>query len=101
MDIAVVGAAARVTLDDEGRCRSARVVLGAVAPTTIDVEGVGDALIDRAIDEGALEAVARLSSEQANPIDDKRGTVDYRRHVAGVLTKRALRIAAERAGLNQ
>ena len=74
-------------------------MLCASAPATVYVEGVGDALIDRAIDEETLEAVARLSSEQANPIDDKRGTVDYRRHVAGVLTKRALRIAAERAGL--
>ena len=97
MDIAVVGAAARVTLAQSGEVTDAAVVLGAVAPTTMRVSGIADALIGRALDDEALEEAAGLSREQAQPITDKRGTKEFRVHIAGVLTKRVLRSAAERA----
>ena len=98
MDIAIVGAAARVSLDGDGNCSAAAVALGAVAPTVVVVPAAAEALIGRPIDDGALAAVAAAASEAASPIDDKRGTVVYRRQVAGVLAKRAVAEAAGRAG---
>lgn len=98
MDIAVVGAAARVILDEAGVCTDAGVALGAVAPTVVAVDGIADALRGRVIDDGALDEVAALSRAVCRPIDDKRGTKEYRTQVAGVLAKRAMAIAVSRAG---
>jgi CO/xanthine dehydrogenase FAD-binding subunit len=98
MDIAVVGAAARVTLDEAGVCTGAAVALGAVAPTVVEVDGIADALRGRVIDDDALDEIASLSRAVCRPIDDKRGTKEYRTHVAGVLAKRAMSIAVSRAG---
>ncbi len=97
MDIAVVGAAVRVTLAADGRCESARVALGAVAPTVIRVPEAEAALVGAQIDAAALARLAAAASAAARPIDDKRGTVAYRRQVAGVLARRAAARAAERA----
>jgi CO/xanthine dehydrogenase FAD-binding subunit len=97
MDIAVVGAGANVTLDVEGRCSAARVAIGAVAPTPRLVPGAAQVLVGQAIDDESLERAAAAAREAADPIDDKRGTREYRRKVAGVLVKRVLQIAAERA----
>ena len=97
MDIAVVGSGVSLTLDADGTIVHARVVLGAVAPTALRVEDAANALIGSRLDEAALTAAAAAASDAANPIDDKRGTVDYRKRVAGVLTKRAATIAYERA----
>ena len=98
MDIAVVGAGVNLVLDDDGRCSAARVALGAVAPTVILVEEAGAALVGTECDEAALEAMAAAARAACRPIDDKRGTAEYRTKVAGVLATRAARIAAERAG---
>ena len=97
MDIAVVGAGVNLTFDDGGRCTAARVALGAVAPTVILVEEAGEALVGTACDAAALEAMAAAASAACRPIDDKRGTVEYRTQVAGVLATRAAGIAARRA----
>jgi len=97
MDIAVVGAGARITLDDDGVCTAAAVALGAVAPTVVRVPDAEAALVGSTIDDNALAAVAEAASAACNPIDDKRGTVAYRRQVAGVLARRAVAQAAERA----
>ena len=80
---------------------AARVVIGAVAPTAILVPSAADALIGTKLDDDALLAAAAASSEAASPITDRRGTVEFRRHVVGVLTKRAAKIAATRAGAVQ
>ena len=101
MDIAIVGAAVRLTVDGAA-VTDARVVLGAVAPTAVsvpDAEAVltGAALTDGGLDDATLAAVADAASTACSPIDDKRGTIAYRRQVAGVLAKRAAAIAAERA----
>ena len=101
MDIAVAGAGVSVTLDDKGVCTAARVAIGAVAPTAILVPEAAEALIGTEIDEKALQAAADASSAASSPITDRRGTVEYRRHVVGVLTKRAAAIAAERARGNK
>ena len=98
MDIAIVGAAARVTLDADGNCTAATIALAAVAPTVVLVPAAAEALVGGPITGDALAAVAAASAEAASPIDDKRGTITYRRQVAGVLAKRAVAEAAGRAG---
>jgi carbon-monoxide dehydrogenase medium subunit len=97
MDIAVVSAGVHLTLQ-RGRVKTARVVLGAVAPTAVLVPAAALAIIGSKLDDDALEQLARACSGACNPIDDKRGTVEYRTKVAGVLGKRAARIAFQRAG---
>jgi len=97
MDIAVVGAAVRVTLGADGVCREARVALGAVGATAFRVPEAETALVGTRLDEPALARLAEAARAAARPIDDKRGTVAYRRHVAGVLARRAALRAAERA----
>ena len=98
MDIAVVGAAVNLTLDAGGVCTDARVVLGAVAPTAVIVPAAAAALVGRKLDETALAALDQAARAACNPIDDKRGTIEYRTKVAGVLARRAATIAYERAG---
>jgi len=97
MDIAVVGVGVCLTLDDGGTCTAARVTLGAVAPTVLLVEDAAKALIGTKLDDAALDAAAAAASAACNPIDDKRGTIDYRTKVAGVLTRRVAKIAQTRA----
>ena len=96
MDIAVVGAGARVVLDN-GTIETARISVGAVAPTPLLVEEAGAALEGKAAGEASYELAAEASRRAARPIDDMRGTVEYRKHMAGVLTVRALRGAVARA----
>ncbi len=97
MDIAVVGAGVALALDAKGVCTHARVALGAVAPTPLLVSDAAKALIGTRVDDVALEALAAAASAACDPIDDKRGTIAYRVKVAGVLARRAARIAYERA----
>lgn len=97
MDIAVAGAAVALTLDDGGTCTSARVAIGAVAPTVRLVEAASAALVGTKVDDDALSAAAAACSDAASPITDKRGTVEYRKKVVGVLCKRAGGIARDRA----
>ncbi|WP_300514502.1 xanthine dehydrogenase family protein subunit M [Aliiroseovarius sp.] len=97
MDIAVVGCAVNLTRDGD-TITDARVSLGAVAPTVLLVKEAAKALIGTTLDDAALEALAEAASAACNPIDDKRGTIEFRTHVAGVLAKRAAGIAYARAG---
>ncbi|MDR9393023.1 FAD binding domain-containing protein [Roseovarius sp. SYSU LYC5161] len=98
MDIAVVGCGVSLTLDADGTCIAARVALGAVAPTVILVEDAAKTLVGTRADDAALDALAAACSTAATPIADKRGTEEFRVHVAGVLAKRAAKIARNRAG---
>ena len=100
MDIAVVGAGVALTLDEAGVCTHARLGLGAVAPTPLLVEDGAKALIGTKVDDDALANLAAAASAACNPIDDKRGTIEYRVKVAGVLARRAALIALERARSN-
>ncbi len=100
MDIAVVGAGVNLTLDESGVCTAARVALGAVAPTAVLVADAGEALVGTQVDEAALNAMSAAASAACKPIDDKRGTVEYRVKVAGVLARRACAIALDRARIN-
>ena len=97
MDIAVVGCAVNVTLDATGVCTDARVCLGAVAPTQVVVEDGAKALIGHKLDDATLQNLDAAAQRACKPIDDKRGTIEYRTKVAGVLARRAAGIAFDRA----
>ncbi|HEV7983315.1 MAG TPA: xanthine dehydrogenase family protein subunit M [Xanthobacteraceae bacterium] len=97
MDIAVVGVAVNLALDAGGTCTAARVALGAVAPTVLLVKDAADALIGTRLDDAALDRLATAASAACRPIDDKRGTKEYRVKVAGVLARRTAQQALERA----
>lgn len=97
MDIAVAGAGVCLTLDGKGVCTAAKVSIGAVAPTALIVAKAAKALIGSKGEDEALDAAAAAASAAAKPIGDKRGTVEYRKDVVGVLAKRAAKIAFERA----
>jgi CO/xanthine dehydrogenase FAD-binding subunit len=97
MDIAVVGCAVNVTLDAGGTCTDARIVLGAVAPTQLIVDEAAQALIGHKLDDATLQRLDAAARAACRPISDKRGTIEYRIKVAGVLARRAAAIAFERA----
>jgi carbon-monoxide dehydrogenase medium subunit len=96
MDIAVVGAGVEVVLEN-GTFRSARIALAAVAPTPLFVREAGDALAGSPVNEASIARAAEIARRSAKPITDMRGTADYRRHLCGVLTQRALEAAVQRA----
>ncbi len=100
MDIAVVGAAACIVLDDSGTCTAARISIGAAAPTVLLVADAAGALVGTKLDDAAITKMMEAVSAACNPIDDKRGTVAYRKSMAGVLAKRVVEIARQRAGGN-
>ena len=95
MDIAVVGCGVNITIEN-GVCTNARVSLGAVAPKPLLINEASDILVGSSLDEDTLEKVSKICRDSCNPIDDKRGTIDYRTKVAGVLFKRATLLAADR-----
>ena len=97
MDIAVVGAGVNLTLDEKGVCSQARVSLGAVAERALLVPDAAAALIGTKVDAAALGRLAAAASAACQPIDDKRGTKEYRIKVAGVMARRAAEIALDRA----
>src|SRR5262245_6187032 len=97
MDIAVVGAGVSLTIDGSGRVTAARVGLGAVAPRVLLVAAAAQAIVGSSLDQAAQERLEAAARAACQPIDDKRGTVEFRTQVAGVLTRRAALIALERA----
>jgi CO/xanthine dehydrogenase FAD-binding subunit len=97
MDIAVVGVGVNVTLDSNGVCTDARVVLGAVAPTQVFADEAAAALIGHRLDDDTLAKLDAAAGRACKPINDKRGTIEYRIKIAGVLARRAAAIAFERA----
>jgi CO/xanthine dehydrogenase FAD-binding subunit len=101
MDIAVVGCAVNVTVDETRRCTDARVVLGAVAPTAVLVPDATKALVGRQLNDSTLQALDDAARQVCRPIDDKRGTIEYRTKIAGVLARRTAAIAFARAGSAQ
>ena len=97
MDIAVVGCGISLALDAGGVCTSARAALDAVAERPLLVAAAADAMIGKRIDAAVLDTVAAAASAACRPIDDKRGTKEFRIKVAGVLARRVAQIALERA----
>lgn len=98
MDIAVVNAAASVVLSADGsKFESARISLGAVAPTPLFVKEAGDALAGQPVNDASIEKAAALAAAAAKPITDMRGSAGQRKHLSGVLTKRVINSAVARA----
>lgn len=97
LDIAVVGVASQVTLTD-GVCGKARIALAAVAPTPVRATTAEQALEGQPLTPQAIERAAELAVQAARPIDDQRGSAEFRRHLVRVLTRRTLAAALERAG---
>jgi len=97
MDIAVVGVGVNVTLDANGVCTDAQVVLGAVAPTQVVADEAAAALIGHRLDDDTLSKLDAAAGRACKPINDKRGTIEYRIKIAGVLARRAAAIAFQRA----
>jgi aerobic carbon-monoxide dehydrogenase medium subunit len=97
MDIAVVGAGVNLTLDGAGTITAARVSLGAVAPRVLLVAEAAQAITGSRLDEAALDRLGAAARAACRPIDDKRGTTEFRIDVAGVLARRAAAIALDRA----
>ncbi|MEZ7813552.1 MAG: xanthine dehydrogenase family protein subunit M [Paracoccaceae bacterium] len=100
MDIAVVSAGVNIILGSDKTISTARVALGAVAPTVLLVQACADAILGSRLDDAALDRLDEAASAACNPIDDKRGTIEYRTHVAGVLARRTAQVAFDRAGAN-
>jgi carbon-monoxide dehydrogenase medium subunit len=96
LDIAVVGVASQVTLQN-GKCTKARISLAAVAPTPVRATAAEQALEGQALTPAAIEQAAELAVGAAQPISDQRGSADFRRHLVRVLTRRTLTRALERA----
>lgn len=97
MDIAVVGAGASVSVDKNKKITSIRISLGAIAPTQVTLNGLEDIFIGKEPDEDSINKLVSIAESACNPIKDKRGTIEYRTKIAGVLAKRTLTIAYERA----
>ncbi len=96
MDIAVVGCGVNLALNGD-TITEARVALGAVAPTVVMVPDAAAAIVGTTLDDAALAKLSEAAAAACNPIDDKRGTIAFRTHVAGVLARRVARIAYDRA----
>lgn len=98
MDIAVVGAASWVQLNAAGdRIEAARIAVGAAAPTPQLAAEAGDFLIGKPATKESFAKAGELARKVASPITDMRGTVEFRAHLVGVLVKRTLAQAMERA----
>src|SRR5215813_13685826 len=97
MDIAVVGAGVSLTVDAVGTITAARVSLGAVAPRVLLVAGAAAAIVGSRLDRPAQDRLEAAARAVCAPIEDKRGTVEFRVQVAGVLARRAALIALDRA----
>jgi len=98
MDIAVVGAGAGVELANRRKVfKAVRIALGAVAPTPLFARQAGELLAGREVSEEAIAEAAEAAKAAIRPISDMRGPAEFRRHLVGVLTRRALRGAVARA----
>ena len=98
MDIAIASAAAAVTLDAAGqKVQAVRIALGAVAPTPIRAPGAEDLVRDKVPTPKLLEWAGAAAMEECRPIDDIRGSANYRKELIRILVQRVLRQAVERA----
>lgn len=97
LDLAIVGVAVWLSIQD-GMCVDARIALGGIAPTPILVSGAAEALRGDLSKQSVPEAAGTLAADACTPINDVRGSAEYRRHAVGVLTTRMALLARDRAG---
>lgn len=96
MDIAVAGAGVSVSLNN-GTFQDARIALASVAPTPLFVREAGEYLAGRPVSDESIQGAAEIARDSAKPITDMRGTIEFRKHLCEVLTRRALNTAVQRA----
>jgi CO/xanthine dehydrogenase FAD-binding subunit len=95
-DFAIAGVAAMVTLNDRDQCSDVRLAFCGVGETPVDASSAADGLIGHAPTEGIIQDVAASVQAMIDPGGSVHATADYQRHVAGVLTERALQTACQR-----
>jgi carbon-monoxide dehydrogenase medium subunit len=95
-DFALAGVAVIVTHDESGRCTALRLALCGVGETPVDASSAASALIGRPCTDAAIDAVAAKVREVIDPSGNVHASADYQRHIAGVLTRRAIKAARER-----
>ena len=101
MDLAVVSVAVWMSADSSGEITSARIALGAVAPTPILAEEAAACLVDRRPTPEDARSAAEMAVNISRPIDDVRASADYRRHLLRVLVPRAILEASQRIEINE
>ena len=98
MDIAVAGVGTSVVLDASGQnFVSARISLASVAPTPVLARDAGDSLAGKPVSDATIQEASEKAMADAKPINDMRGTIRQRTHLVGVLTRRTLNNAIQRA----
>ncbi|GAA4439590.1 FAD binding domain-containing protein [Bremerella cremea] len=97
MDIAVASAASYIELLEDGTVATATIALGAVGPTPLLASDAADMLVGETPEEALIEQIAQEAARIATPINDMRGTIEFRKHLASVLVKRTLQTALRRA----
>ena len=98
MDLAIVGVAVMLGVDDRETCTDVKIVLGAVAPTPMRAKGAENQLIGKKIDDALIEKASHKASEESRPITDVRGTAEYRKEMVTVLVRSALEQLLEKMG---
>ncbi|MGD0423918.1 MAG: xanthine dehydrogenase family protein subunit M [Candidatus Bathyarchaeia archaeon] len=98
VDIALVSAAVRITIDEQGKVEDCRIVLGAVAPTSLRARKAENFLRGMVIGKDIIAETGRKASQEARPISDVRASAEYRRAMVAVLVERAIRMATLRLG---
>jgi carbon-monoxide dehydrogenase medium subunit len=96
-DFALIGVACTVVLDEDGDCVEARIALCNAGETPILAEDAGRSLAGRAIDAARLDDAAALVQHAIEPGGNVHASKEFQRHLAGVLIRRALLQANERA----
>ena len=96
-DFAVASAGVQLTLDENDRCAEVAIALGAVGPVPFRARNAEEVLAGHAPSDSLIESIERQVREAANPYEDTRGSVEYKRHLAGVLVRRAFAAALARA----
>jgi carbon-monoxide dehydrogenase medium subunit len=97
LDYPTVGVAVQLTMREDGVCREARIAVNGAAPTTIRARRAEALLRDQVPDAEVLAGTAQVAAEELDPVDDVDGSASYKRRLVGVLLRRAVPRAAERA----
>ena len=96
-DYATAGVAAQITIDDAGTCKKAGIGLTNVGMTPIKAKQAEAFLTGKQLDDATIKQAAELAASESQPMDDIRGSAEYKRDLVRVLTARALTTALSRA----
>ena len=96
-DFALGGAGALITVDEQGVCRRAALGLLAAAPTPVRAAEAESMLVGERIDEALAEKAGERAAAGVQPTGDIHGSAEYRKRLVGVMARRAILAAAERA----